>query len=331
MYLCSGMENILLYDTSVASLNKGDEIIMECVRSELDYLLRDNFEITLPTHVAAFHWYQVRRGLARVHEYERCRLKFVGGTNLITKDAATWYPQWNINLWNCRPAQGCVLVGVGAGAGEKTNAYTRHLWTTILSHSFFHSARDERTTIFLRSLGLKALHTGCVTMWKLTPEFCQTIPTAKAPQAVFTLTARNNPDPRDQQLIDTMLSNYPNLYFWPQGSGDYAYLHKFKNIETIHILPATKQAYDELLTREDIDYVGTRLHAGVYAMRHARRSIILAIDERAREIHKANHLNCLEKQNIADLDAYVNSNFKTEVRMPLDVIAEWKSQFINKN
>ena len=33
------MRKILLLDTSVASDNKGDDIIMECVRKELQFLL----------------------------------------------------------------------------------------------------------------------------------------------------------------------------------------------------------------------------------------------------------------------------------------------------
>ena len=55
------MKNILVLDTSVASGNKGDNIIMECVRKELQFVLKDNFEYTLPTQVSPFHWYQVWR------------------------------------------------------------------------------------------------------------------------------------------------------------------------------------------------------------------------------------------------------------------------------
>ncbi len=321
------MDNILLLDTSVASLNKGDDIIMECVRKELGFLLENNFELTLPTHVSAFHWYQIYRGLARIKKYEYCKYKFVGGTNLLVKNMATYYPQWNINIFNSKAVRGAVLVGVGAGAGEKTNCYTSYLYRKTLSSEFYHSARDLRTKQYIESLGLKALHTGCVTMWMLTPEFCKTIPTKKANRVVFTLTAVAKKDPLDQILIDTLNRNYSEIYFWVQGDADYAYLHKFQNIEKIKIIQASKQAYHELLLEDDIEYVGTRLHAGVYAMRHTKRSIILIIDERAREINKANNLNCLEKRDIAQLDAYINSEFETKITMPFDVIAQWKEQF----
>ena len=49
------MKSILLLDTSVASDNKGDDIIMECTRKELDFILKYNFEYTLPTQVSPFH------------------------------------------------------------------------------------------------------------------------------------------------------------------------------------------------------------------------------------------------------------------------------------
>ena len=311
----------------MSSLNKGDDIIMECVRKELAFILDQNFELTLPTHVSAFHWYQIYRGLARIQKYAKCKYKFVGGTNLLVKDMATYYPQWNINIFNSKVIKDCVLVGVGAGAGEKTNMYTSYLYRKILNTNLYHSVRDLRTKQYVEKLGLKALNTGCVTMWMLTPEFCKMIPTFKASRVVFTLTASNVLDLRDQYLIDTLIRNYDKVYFWPQGDRDYDYLHQFNHIEDISILQATKYAYHKLLLEEDIEYIGTRLHAGIYAMRHTKRSIILVIDERAREINKSNRLNCLEKNDIAQLSDYINSSFETKVSVPLDVIDEWKRQF----
>ncbi len=323
------MKKILLLDTSVGSQNKGDDIIMECVRKELEPLLLDNFEYTLPTHVSPFHWYQVWRNSLRVKSYANCDLKFVGGSNILAKNMFTHYPQWNINLFNCAPLAGSVLVGVGAGAGDKRNWYTRKLYRKVLSHDFYHSCRDERTKVYVEhELGLKAIHTGCVTMWILTPDFCKQIPETKSERVVFTLTAGGY-DERDQILIDTLKSCYEEMYFWPQGMNDFDYLQKYKNIEDLRILPATKKAYDDFLTQNDTDYVGTRLHGGVYAMRHKRRSIIIAIDERAREINKANNLICIEKSEIkSHLAMLINTGFPTKIDMDFDAINRWKAQFM---
>ena len=322
------MNPILLLDTSVGSQNKGDDIIMECVRTELEPLLKNDFEYTLPTHVPPFHWYQVWRNSLRVRSYANCDLKFIGGTNILAKNMLTHYPQWNINLFNCAPLAGSVLVGCGAGAGDKRHWYTRKLYRKVLSHDFYQRCRDERTKLYVeQELGLKAIHTGCVTMWMLTPDFCKQIPNNKSQRVVFTLTAGGY-DERDQILIDILKSCYEEIYFWPQGMNDYDYLQKFNNIEDLRILPANKQAYDEYLTNNDTDYVGTRLHGGVYAMRHKRRSIIIAIDERAREINKANNLICTEKDEIkSQLAMLINSCFPTKIVMDYNSISLWKEQF----
>ena len=323
------MNTILLLDTSVGSENKGDDIIMECVREELKFLFEENYEYTLPTQLSPFHWYQVWRNSSRVRSYSNCPLKFIGGSNILCKDLLTHYPQWNINWFNCRPIEGCIGVGVGAGAGEKSNWYTRKMYQRVLSHDYYHSVRDERTKRYVESLGLKAINTGCVTMWKLTPEFCKSIPDQKSNKVVFTLTRRLDKDEKDQFLIDTLVENFEEVYFWPQGAWDYDYFKQFNHVDAIKVLPPSKDAYDQFLTQNETDYVGTRLHGGIYAMRHGRRTIIIAIDERAREIHKGNHLNCIEKDEIDKLPSLINSTFETNVVMDFDAINKWKSQFQN--
>lgn len=321
------MNNILLLDTSIASLNKGDDIIMKCVREELRFLTDGNYVLNLPTHIAPFHSYQVWRDSSRVRIYKNAKYKFVGGTNLLVPNMLTHFPQWNLNIFNYKAVAGCVLVGVGAGAGAKTNFYTKHLYQKLLNQEFYHSARDERSRKIMESYGVKALNTGCVTMWKLTPEFCKEIPTNKATRVVFTLTAKNEKDDRDQKLINILTKNYDEVYYWPQGINDLDYINKFSNINNIKILDSDLRAFDQLLNEEDLDYVGTRLHGGVYAMRHKKRSIIIAIDERAREINKSNNLNCIEKDDIDSLDKMINSEFATEIKMPFDIIEKWKNQF----
>ena len=327
------MKNILLLDTSVGSQNKGDDIIMECVRKELQFILNDNFEYTLPTQVSPFHWYQLfidfitGPGEGRIQTYTNSDLKFIGGSNILCKNLLNYYPQWNINWFNCKPMEGCIGVGVGAGSGENTNWYTRNLYRKVLSRDFYHSVRDERTKVFVDSLGLKAINTGCVTMWMLTPEFCKTIPTTKSARVVFTLTSGDLKIEENQFLINTLIKNYNEVYFWPQGMFDYKYLQQFNNIENVKILRASKDVYHEFLADNDTDYVGTRLHGGIYAMRHGRRAIIIAIDERAQEINNDNHLNCIKIEDIEQLPELINSEFETKVVMDYQAINQWKSQF----
>lgn len=324
------MKNILLLDTSIASANKGDDIIMECCREEMAPILRDSFELTLPTHVSAFHWYQVLRKSNAYNRYAKCDAKFVCGTNLLVPHLLTHYPQWNINIFNYQALKGCVLVGVGVGAGAEGSIerYTKYIYRHLLNDTIYHSVRDARAKAYLERLGIKSINTGCVTMWMLTPEHCAMIPHKKAEQVIFTLTASDIVHNEYQILIDTLLENYKEVYYWPQGIDDYDYLHQFRHIKGIKILQATLSAYRNYLSTHDTDYVGTRLHGGVYAMRNKRRSIIIAIDERARAINYDTNINCIEMGDIINLDSLIRSDIATSIQMPFDEIARWKSQFV---
>lgn len=321
------MDKVLILDTSFASLNKGDDIIMECVYEEMEFLTKDKFILNLPTHLQPFSSFQVFRNSRRVRAYSECEHKLVGGSNLLIQDMLTHFPQWNLNFLTFSPLKGCVLVGVGAGVGKKVNYYTKKLYNKMLSKEIHHSVRDERTKKVLESIGIEAINTGCITMWKLTEEFCKTIPETKGSNCVFTLTSTIKGDPRDQIIINSLLESYDNLYFWPQGMEDTDYLRRFENIKSINILQPTLGDFKKTLMLDDMDYVGTRLHAGVYAMRHQIRSIIIAIDERARAINADTNLNCIEKVEVDGLSDMINSEFKTEIHMPFDKIDQWRKQF----
>ena len=192
-----------------------------------------------------------------------------------------------------------------------------------------HSVRDQYTLEKLRRSGIRnVLNTGCPTTWGLTPEHCRTIPKGKA-DTVMTTVTDYRPDPtRDQEMLDILSRNYERILLWPQGKGDTDYLKKLSLPRNLQILPGNLAAYEECLAGGNVDYVGTRLHGGVYAMRHKKRTIIIAIDERASAIHAANNLNCIEQSRIAaDLEAMIRSEFETRIVMPFDQIQKWRSQF----
>lgn len=326
------MKKILLLDTSIGTSNMGDFVIMECVRKELKSLLDGNFVYNMSTHLPSFSSFAVFRNSLAVQNYASADLKFAGGSNLLVKDLKTHYPQWNINAFNSAPISGTILVGVGAGAGEYTNNYTKKLYNKILSHEYYHSVRDERSKEYVeKQLGLKAINTGCVTMWMLTPEFCENIPSKKANRVVLTLTGKpnvNTVDEEDQAMIDILNALYDKVYIWIQGDLDLDYFLKAKNINNIEIIPPSIEQYDNLLNSNDLDYVGTRLHGGIYAMRHKKRTIIISIDERADAIDKGNNLNCIRKMDVpTKLKSMIESEFCTKIKMPFDEIKKWKAQF----
>jgi polysaccharide pyruvyl transferase WcaK-like protein len=321
------MQNVLVLDTSVGSLNKGDDIIMKCVNYHLKDITKNSYVYTLPTHVSPFHWYQVARDSNRVKIYKNAKYKFVGGSNLLTLDMLTHFPQWNINIFNYGPLKGSVLVGVGAGKGEKLNSYTRMLYRKVLSHKYFHSVRDERTKEIVEDMGIKAINTGCSTLWSLTSSFCKEIPHKKADSVVFTLTYNTGgPLKEDQLLIDILNENYNSVYYWVQGIDDLEYIRKFKNIEKVQIIPPTLADFEKILN-SDVDYIGTRLHGGIYAMRHKKRSIIISIDERARGMSESFNINIIDRKNLVSLENMINSKIITDVNVDFSKVKKWLSQF----
>lgn len=320
------MENVLLLDTSVGSLNKGDDIIIQCVRNQLSEKTKNAYVLTLPTHVSPFHWYQVARNSNRVQVYSKAKYKFVGGSNLLTMDMLTHFPQWNINLFNYRPLKGSILVGVGAGQGNKINGYTKMLYKKVLSHEYVHSVRDERTKMFLEEMGFKALNTGCATLWSLTSELCEKIPKTKSDSVIFTLTHHSKDIFNDQLLIDTLNRNYENIFFWIQDAKDLNYLKTLNNINNIKIVPPTIEEYEKILNT-DIDYIGTRLHGGIFAMRHKKRAIIISIDERASGMSETYNLNIIDRSELNNLEKMINSEIITDVNINFDVVNEWLEQF----
>ena len=74
------------------------------------------------------------------------------------------------------------------------------------------------------------LNTGCPTMWRLTPEYCATIPTQKAKNVVFTLSGQPKYQNMkcDQQLIDITNAFCTTI----DAAGYYPMIYSYKNFFT---------------------------------------------------------------------------------------------------
>ncbi|HJG62994.1 MAG TPA: hypothetical protein K8W21_08480, partial [Enorma massiliensis] len=94
------------------------------------------------------------------------------------------------------------------------------------------------------------------------------------------------------------------------------------------ILPPSLEALDRVLERDDVDYVGTRLHAGIRALNHGRRSLVVTVDNRARHISQDTGLPTLERTELGEkLTDWINGSYATEIVLPEEAIAAWKAQF----
>ncbi len=322
------MESIVLFDPSIRSLNLGDHIIMDSAEKQLADITRGRFTLKCATHAPAVTFYQNTRRNPRMRFYDEAKYKFICGSNLLWRRLSIPRPTFNINPFNCMPYEGSILLGVGSDSGKKEmDGYTRRLYRKVLSSEYAHSTRDDKTKAIVESLGLKAINTGCPTMWGFTEEFCADVPADKAEDVVFTLTDYSRDADRDREMIRILKRNYRNVSMWLQGAFDEEYLDELGEREGIRLVGPSLGEFSEALSGDSVDYVGTRLHAGMYALQHKRRSIILIVDNRVRSMKASYGINCLEREDVASLDALINSKVPTRMNINEEAINSWLSQF----
>ncbi len=326
------MKRIVLFDTSVGSLNHGDGIIMESFEKNAKDILDGNYISKFPTHTPCFTFCQQVKRNPRYNFVNDSDYKFICGTNLLNNRMYIPWPFFNINFFNSGCYKNSVLVGVGASAfpkgSNKVSLYSKLLFSKILSKEYKHSVRDERTKLIVDSiLGEgSAINTGCPTIWGLTKEHCAKIPNKKAEEVILTLTDYSAKKEHDERLIEVLLKNYKKVYFWPQGTKDMEYFGTFCQTENITVISPGVKAYSEFLSEKDVDFVGTRLHAGIYAMQHKRRTVILSVDNRARDMAESYNLHVLDRAS-DKLEEKINSEFATDIKINEENIRTWKSQF----
>ena len=316
-------KTICIFDTSIASLNQGDEIIMDAINCNL----RDLF----PNHMVTRTLTHDRIGHPTYRMISDADYLFVGGTNLLSSNMNK-YRQWKVSLWDLlQGLQGVVLMGVGWWQYQgDVNTYTKLLLKGLLSPWMFHSVRDSYTENRLRQAGFSnVLNTGCPTIWNLDEEHCKAIPKDKAPNVLFTLTDYKQARENDKRFVEILIANSTRAYFWPQGRNDEHYVRELGFDNSITYLAPRLSAFDELLADPSmsVDYVGTRLHAGIRAMQHKRRSIVVAVDNRATEMGRDFNICVVPRGEESTLLELINQPFETHIQLPTESINRWKSQF----
>lgn len=317
-----GKEVPVLLDTAMESDNCGDEIIMNCCEKQLQDYLQLKRTKHVPTHRFA-------------NEEERnvlknARYKILCGTNILSGNMRT-YGLWKLKA-DISPYKNTILMGVGFDSESVLyDEYTRKFFDAILAKEKWHSVRDSFSERKLREMGISnVINTGCPTMWSLTPKFCETIPVTKAKNVVCTITDYCRDPERDKKMLEILCDNYEEVHFWIQGRNDFEYLEALGFVEKVKIISSTLEAYDEVVSQDDLDYVGTRLHAGIRALSAGHRSVIVAIDNRARCIARDTRLKIVEREELDNcLEKIIYTDFETKLQLPWDKIEKWKTQFEN--
>jgi polysaccharide pyruvyl transferase WcaK-like protein len=310
--------NITLFDTSVATDNLGDEIIMDAVEQVVSEVLPNAYVFRIATHE---HMSRISRRLLK-----KSSLCIVGGTNLLSAHMGP-FALWKMMPWDVLIVSHAVLLGVGwRDYMRGPDPYTKWALNRILAQDYIHSVRDSYTLEKISGLHKRICNTACPTMWSLTASHCKSIPRRKADKAVTTLTYYRRSEVNDRQLLEMLLRNYSEVYFWAQQSDDQDYFVSL-GITGIKHVPPSVSRYTEFLDGEDVDFIGTRLHGGIRAMQKRKRTLILAVDNRAREIARTSNLPVVDRDNVTAIEEWVYSDQPTTVTLPATEIAAWKSQF----
>lgn len=314
---------LIRFDTSIGTENLGDNIIMHYCNTILDDLFSDYRTVPVGTHLLPT---QIQE-----REIAKSAYKIVCGTNLLTSHIESHW-RWILPegfRGKCR-YRNVILLGVGWGEyQDECSDYSRMIYRTMLHPGVLHSVRDQYTLEKLRQAGFhNVINTGCPTTWALTPEFCKKIPTRKAREVVTTITDYRRDPERDNEMLAILSRNYDHIHLWLQGAKDGEYLKTLNVPANLTTIPATLSDYEALLRPGKVDYVGTRLHAGIHALNHGVRSIILAVDNRATEMGRDIHLPVLQRENISrELEAKIREEFATDIQIDQQAICRFKAQF----
>ena len=328
------MKKILLFDTAFASANTGDTIILNSIEKAFSPLFDASMVFRLGTHIINYSAIQLLVPNQKIRDTNlNADLKFIGGTNLIQDNLLKLRPQFMLNPFNTCLYKDAVLVSVGRNKdfSSFSNFYTKELYKRTFSHNYYHSTRDESTRELLESIGYKAINTGCSTLWGITKEHCRAIPVKKAEQCVFTVSGnRKHRSPsEDKRMIEIILKKYGRVHAWIQTASDLDYLRQLTDIEKndISCIFSLKK-YSDLLDAGNIDYIGTRLHGGCFAIQHKVRSVIISIDQRTEGIHKANNIPILPRAEIDSLAEMIDQDMVTDIVVDHESINKFLSQFV---
>jgi len=316
-----------LSDPSLGSNNIGDEIISESVNNQLRKIFPHFFFVKGFT--------QQKNGIPISLSLMRLKIIFVGGSNLLSKQVLKWN-QWlfsNFDLVHLKHK--FILLGVGNWKYQKRIGFlTRFFYKRILHKGFIHSVRDNYTLLFLKEIGItNVINTGCPTLWDITPEHCKEIPRKKAPDVVFTITDYGNFSFNKYKLFEEMITlfiiHYKKVFFFPQGANDLQVFNRLviQNKEKITILAPDLKVYNEFLENNEVDYIGTRLHGGIKALQCAKRTMLIGIDNRAIEKKKDFNIPVVRYDELDELERLITMEWPTEIRIPIENINKWKSQF----
>ena len=314
------IRHVHLIDTSIASDNVGDEIIVQESRKHLEGLFPG-------AYISSSAGHDGLGASSRKLVADADIALLLGSNALAPHNQRKNRFVWQVNRRDIPLLAGkVVLFGVGANRDfDRIHPRQARLLKRLLSRDYVHSLRDGLGLKIVETLGLRGLNTSCPTLWRYADQGPK-VPQGKSDTVIFTLTA-HKADPADAAMLDILRAQYDRLLFWPQQPRDGDYLTKLGD-HGIERLAPSLAAYDAALAAGPCDVVGTRLHGSIRGLSHGRRIIVVAIDNRAREIGAETGLPTVARSELAErLPALVAGAFETNISLPRDAVRSYLEQF----
>lgn len=319
----------LANNNNVASENLGDLIIFKSVQQVLSDLFSGFEIVNISTHEFPEN--------KHIRLIQQSALTFIGGSNLLSSNIRQ-YNQWKFYKTSFRQVfpeiNNIQLLGVGWWQYQiKPTWFTSHFYKAVFSKKHLLSVRDNFTKKQLQLSGINnVINTSCPTTWALNGYDANKNKNAK--KCIFSLTDYNPDFKADDELLGILLKYYEKLYFFPQGKHDVVLLEHLpvykKNKNSIIIIDRNIEHLRMILQENpnNVNYVGTRLHLGIFCLQHQIPSMIISIDNRATEISKDINLPVIHRNNWGDLiDWLENKSSGYIINLQMNAINKWKQQY----
>jgi hypothetical protein len=308
--------SLVWLDPSKENVNAGDEIIADAV---LEFVPSAAEAQRITTHRL------LRPGELR--DIARADLVFVGGTNILRNNLLL-NRQWPLPPWLLHVLRRkVVFVGVGwwqyqSSPGRLTNWALREL-----SHRDIpHSVRDAYTYDRLASADVSAIMTGCPTMWGLDGQSVDVSGFPEGAPVVATLTDYYFRPAEDRAWLEAVRDAFGEVLVVGMGPGDHDAYMNIGHLDGVNWLGSGTEALTR--ARGLSGYmVGTRLHAAVRWLQLGGHALVLAVDNRAREIGRDSGLPVCAREDVDGIKRALDQREMARVRMPVEAISDWTKRW----
>jgi len=322
------------------TLNLGDQIVRESINEILFRLFGNEENVVVLNFSSHQPLSCVHRRFINVLRRNSIKMVFTlsgGNAFHFGYTPFAFFNQWSISFLDVIYVRDVILFGAGTSTPLRVThpksdimiIYSKYFWRKILNNEFIHAVRDEESKRLLISLGFNNVkNLGCPSLWKLNQEHIRYIPKQKADAVVMTLNSLY-PSKKDVKLVELLSDIYRDVYFWPQGYTDIYYIKLINSriSKPIKIIPPNLDAYDNFMKIQDVDYVGVRVHAGIRALHHKKRSIIIAIDHRALSWNKSFGLPTISREKVELLQDIIINPIEVNIKIPEAEVKEYLIAF----